>query len=129
MFKDNLAMLRRANNLSQEEVAEKVNVSRQAYAKWERGESVPDIEKCADLARLYNTTLDDEFDENFDDDNGDCEDDEACGIDGPSIMIDGLPEDIDREAVEAVIEITCNILDTLIEKAAASRKGESDEGV
>lgn len=35
MFKDNLAMLRRANNLSQEEVAEKVNVSRQAYAKWE----------------------------------------------------------------------------------------------
>ena len=72
---------------------------------------------------------DDEFDEDFDDDNGDCEDDEACGIDGPSIMIDGLPEDIDREAVEAVIEITCNILDTLIEKAAASRKGDANEGV
>ena len=49
--------------------------------------------------------------------------------DGPSIMIDGLPEDIDREAVEAVIEITCNILDTLIEKAAASRKGDANEGV
>ena len=63
MFKDNLAMLRRANNLSQEEVAEKVNVSRQAYAKWERGESVPDIEKCADLAELYNTTLDDLYKE------------------------------------------------------------------
>lgn len=59
MFKDNLTMLRRANNLSQEEVSEKVNVSRQAYAKWERGESVPDIEKCAALAELYNTTLDD----------------------------------------------------------------------
>ena len=40
MFKDNLTMLRRANNLSQEEVAEKVNVSRQAYAKWERGGSL-----------------------------------------------------------------------------------------
>ena len=63
MFKDNLTMLRRANNLSQEEVAEKVNVSRQAYAKWERGESVPDIEKCADLAELYNTTLDDLYKE------------------------------------------------------------------
>ena len=59
MFKDNLTLLRRANNLSQEEVAEKVNVSRQAYAKWERGESVPDIEKCAALAELYDTTLDD----------------------------------------------------------------------
>ena len=56
-------MLRRANNLSQEEVAEKVNVSRQAYAKWERGESVPDIEKCAALAELYNTTLDDLYKE------------------------------------------------------------------
>lgn len=59
MFKDNIAMLRRASNLSQEEVAEKVNVSRQAYAKWERGETLPDIEKCAALAELYNTTLND----------------------------------------------------------------------
>lgn len=63
MFKDNLTMLRRANNLSQEDVAEKVNVTRQAYAKWERGESVPDIEKCASLATLYNTTLDDLYKE------------------------------------------------------------------
>ena len=63
MFKHNITMLRKANNLSQEEVAEKVNVSRQAYAKWERGESVPDIEKCADLAELYNTTLDDLYKE------------------------------------------------------------------
>lgn len=47
MLKDNLIMLRQANNFSQEEVAEKVNISRQAYAKWERGETVPDIEKCA----------------------------------------------------------------------------------
>ena len=59
MLKDNLTMLRQANNFSQEEVAEKVNISRQAYAKWERGETVPDIEKCAALAELYNTTLDD----------------------------------------------------------------------
>ena len=63
MFKDNIAMLRRANNLSQEEVAEKINISRQAYAKWERGETVPDIEKCAALAELYNTTLDDLYQE------------------------------------------------------------------
>ncbi len=39
MLKDNLTMLRQANNFSQEEVAEKVNISRQAYAKWERGVS------------------------------------------------------------------------------------------
>lgn len=40
MLKDNLTMLRQANNFSQEEVAEKVNISRQAYAKWERGGSL-----------------------------------------------------------------------------------------
>ena len=59
MFKDNIAMLRRANNFSQEEVAEKINISRQAYAKWEKGETIPDIEKCAALAELYGTTLND----------------------------------------------------------------------
>ena len=57
MLKDNLTMLRQANNFSQEEVAEKVNISRQAYAKWERGETVPDIEKCAALSELYSTSL------------------------------------------------------------------------
>ena len=59
MFKENIIMLRKANNLSQEEVAEKINISRQAYAKWEKGETIPDIEKCAALAELYGTTLND----------------------------------------------------------------------
>lgn len=63
MFKDNIAMLRRANNFSQEEVAEKINISRQAYAKWEKGETIPDIEKCAALAELYGTTLNDLYKE------------------------------------------------------------------
>ena len=58
MLKDNLTMLRQANNFSQEEVAEKVNISRQAYAKWERGETVPDIEKCDRLASFYGIKLD-----------------------------------------------------------------------
>ena len=59
MFKDNLTMLRRANNLSQEDVAEKVNVTRQAYAKWESGETVPDIAKCDRLAGFYQIKMDD----------------------------------------------------------------------
>ena len=63
MFKDNIAMLRRANNFSQEEVAGKINISRQAYAKWEKGETIPDIEKCAALAELYGTTLNDLYKE------------------------------------------------------------------
>lgn len=51
-------MLRSVNGYSQEEVAEKVGISRQAYAKWEKGETVPDVERCQKLAELYGTTID-----------------------------------------------------------------------
>lgn len=55
---ENLQMLRRRMNLSQEELAEKCQVSRQAIAKWESGESVPMIEKLVFLADLYELSLD-----------------------------------------------------------------------
>lgn len=58
MLKDNLIMLRNINGYSQEEVAFKIGISRQAYAKWESGATIPDIEKCSLLARLYGTTID-----------------------------------------------------------------------
>ena len=58
MLKDNLAMLRNMHGFSQEELAEKINISRQAYAKWERGETIPDIEKCRRLAELYGVSID-----------------------------------------------------------------------
>lgn len=51
-------MFRRKMNLSQEELAEKCQVSRQAIAKWENGESVPTIEKLVFLADLYELSLD-----------------------------------------------------------------------
>ena len=55
----NLSMLRQVNRYSQEEVAERVGVSRQAVAKWETGETIPDILNCDALARLYDVELDD----------------------------------------------------------------------
>lgn len=58
MLKENITNLRNSFGYSQEEVAEKIGISRQAYAKWEKGETIPDIEKCAELAKVYNTTLD-----------------------------------------------------------------------
>ncbi len=58
MLSDNLAMLRNLNGYSQEEVAEKIGISRQAYAKWEKGETIPDVERCMKLAELYGTTID-----------------------------------------------------------------------
>lgn len=58
MLKDNLVMLRNIHGFSQEVIAEKIGISRQAYAKWETGATVPDIEKCALLADVYGTTID-----------------------------------------------------------------------
>ena len=58
MLKDNLIMLRKLNGYSQEQIAEKINISRQAYAKWESGATVPDIDKAALLAQVYGVTLD-----------------------------------------------------------------------
>jgi AbrB family looped-hinge helix DNA binding protein len=56
---ENLLSLRKKNRLTQEAVALKLNISRQAVAKWESGESLPDIENCSALAELYNVTIDD----------------------------------------------------------------------
>lgn len=55
----NLATLRRLNKYSQEDVAEHIGVSRQAVAKWETGESIPDILNCDALAQLYDVELSD----------------------------------------------------------------------
>ncbi|MBR2834323.1 MAG: helix-turn-helix domain-containing protein [Coriobacteriales bacterium] len=58
MLKENLVMLRKMHGFSQEEIAEKIGISRQAYAKWETGATIPDIEKCSLLAEVYDTTID-----------------------------------------------------------------------
>ena len=51
-------MLRNMHGLSQEEISEKIGISRQAYAKWESGATVPDVEKCTALADFYGVTVD-----------------------------------------------------------------------
>ncbi len=55
---DNLQIHRKRMGLSQEELAERCQVSRQAIAKWENGGSVPTIEKLIFLADFYKVTLD-----------------------------------------------------------------------
>lgn len=53
-----LLQLRKANNLSQEELAAKLGVSRQAVSKWERAEASPDTDKLMALSKIYNISLD-----------------------------------------------------------------------
>lgn len=56
---NSLVRLRKKNGLSQEALAEKIGVSRQAVSKWERAESSPDTDNLIALAELYNLSLDD----------------------------------------------------------------------
>ncbi len=58
MMMNQLKVLRTRFGLTQEDVAEKVGVSRQAVAKWEKGDTLPDIESCIRLADLYGVPLD-----------------------------------------------------------------------
>lgn len=53
-----LVQLRKAHDMSQEELAERLGVSRQAISKWERAESSPDTDNLIALAKLYGISLD-----------------------------------------------------------------------
>ncbi len=57
-FSENLQMIRKKNQLSQEELAELLGVSRQAVSKWELGEGYPEVEKLLTLSKKLNVSLD-----------------------------------------------------------------------
>ena len=54
----NLQALRKQNGFSQEELAERLSISRQAVSKWESGQSYPDLDNLVELARIYGVTVD-----------------------------------------------------------------------
>ena len=62
-FCDKLAKQRKNNNFSQEQFADKMNVSRQAVSKWESGSSIPDMEKIIQMCKILNCNLDDLLDD------------------------------------------------------------------
>ena len=58
-FKDNLKKIRKDNNLSQEELAEKLNVTRQSVSKWESGVAYPEMDKVIQICKMFNLNIDD----------------------------------------------------------------------
>lgn len=53
ILSDKIILLRKKNNLTQEELAEKLGVSRQSVSKWEMGNSIPDINKIIQLSDVF----------------------------------------------------------------------------
>ena len=58
-FCDKLQKIRKENNITQEQLADKLNVSRQAVSKWESGTAYPDTEKLIQISKLFKVSLDD----------------------------------------------------------------------
>ena len=57
-FSEKLLTLRKARDLTQEELAEKLNVSRQSVSKWESGQAVPELDKIVALSTVFDVTTD-----------------------------------------------------------------------
>ena len=55
---DRILYLRKSKGISQEELADKVGVSRQAVSKWESEQSMPDVEKIIIMSDYFNVTTD-----------------------------------------------------------------------
>ena len=57
-FNDKLMKLRKENSLSQEELAEKLGVTRQTISKWELGQTTPDMEKLSQISNVFGVSVD-----------------------------------------------------------------------
>ena len=62
-FYEKLVILRKKNNFSQEQLADRLGVSRQAVSKWESGTSVPDMDKMMNLCKILNCSLEELVDD------------------------------------------------------------------
>jgi len=65
-FKEKLVILRKSKNLTQDEFASAVGVSRQAVYKWESGQSYPEVPKLLEMKQLFSISIDDLLDDNHD---------------------------------------------------------------
>lgn len=57
-FSEKLLTLRKANNLTQEQLAKKLDVSRQSVSKWESGQATPELEKIVAISAIFDVTTD-----------------------------------------------------------------------
>ena len=83
---EKILRLRKKNGMSQEELAEKLNVSRQSVSKWESAASIPDIAKILDMAKLFGVTTDYLLKEEMVEEEFSVEED--SGADYPSLSIE-----------------------------------------
>lgn len=57
-FSEKLLMLRKSKNLTQEQLAEQLNISRQSISKWESDQTIPELNKIVELSNIFDVTTD-----------------------------------------------------------------------
>ena len=60
-FSDNLKKIRKDNNLSQEQLADQLGVSRQSVSKWESSQAYPEMDKVLQICEMFNLNVDELF--------------------------------------------------------------------
>ncbi len=120
-FADKLYSLRTQSGYSQETLAEKVNVSRQAISKWELGLTLPDTDKIVALSKVFDVTIDyllkDEIKVNKDESLdrlvlkflGSAQDMEEISKELVDIMQDGVVDDFERRRVNEIVKMLDDI--------------------
>lgn len=120
-FADKLYRLRTQSGYSQEALAEKVNVSRQAISKWELGLTLPDTDKIVALSKVFDVTIDyllkDEIKVNKDESLdrlvlkflGSAQDMEEISKELVDIMQDGMVDDMERRRVNEIVRMLDDI--------------------
>ena len=99
MLEKRIAELRKDKQISQEQLADILNTSRQAVSKWERGESLPDIDKLKDLATYFDVSID-----------------YLLGYDIKSISVNKFIERIDKCVEESSFDISIDDVKLMITK-------------
>ena len=95
---EKLQTLRKENGLSQEELAEKLGISRQAVSKWESGQSTPDLNKLIVISKLYNVTIDSLVKDNYE-------------FDLLEDSVDNNKEEVDNKKMQIVLNFNNNSLE------------------
>lgn len=120
-FADKLYSLRTQGGYSQEALAEKVNVSRQAISKWELGLTLPDTDKIVALSKVFDVTIDyllkDEIKVNKDESLdrlvlkflGSAQDMDDISKELVDIMQDGIVDDMERKRVNEIVKMLDDI--------------------
>jgi transcriptional regulator with XRE-family HTH domain len=126
-FADKLYSLRTQGGYSQEALAEKVNVSRQAISKWELGLTLPDTDKIVALSKVFDVSIDyllkDEIKVNKDESLdrlvlkflGSAQDMEDISKELVDIMQDGVVDDMERRRVNEIVKTLDDISEIINE--------------